>query len=172
MRLHHKRDHSAMHDALRRTLSILLAFGDFCLAERMLNAHLGFGRRDLNIHPHLSTVSFNDSDVCSVDAPDSSWNLRFYGHVLLCDCCHSRMAGGSSQVVTKPIVSLTTWPQLQDAACMPKGSSATLQPGRAHGRPVPAASHPNLCWSPHLKTQSGSVVAGVLGRQRSHAPCP
>ena len=96
----HKGNHSAMQNtALRGALAILFALSNFCVAECVFDAHLGFGGNDLDIHPELSTIIFNDSDVCSVNATNGSWSVRVKGHVLFYDCHHPRRYGESAKVL-------------------------------------------------------------------------
>ena len=109
-----KRNHFAMQNApFWGTLSILFAFGDFCLAERIPNACLGFGGNDFHIHPQLASIVFNDSDISSTDATNISWSVRFCGHVLLRDGMQDknagtfyRQGGGAQQHPTKPPLSV------------------------------------------------------------------
>ena len=97
---------SAMGASFPWASATLLAFGDFCLAERILDGYLGFGGSDFHIHPELATIIFDDSDITSVNSSNSSWSVRFCCHVLFRDCGHSRLAGGLRQQVTQLVVSL------------------------------------------------------------------
>ena len=94
------------HVPLRGTLSILLALRNFCLAERVLDAHSGFGGDDFNIHPELPTVILNDPDIRSMYTPGIAWRVRFQGHILFEHCRHSRLAGCVCNVVSKFIMPL------------------------------------------------------------------
>ena len=97
IKLSSKGNHTSMRNVeLRGPLPILLASGDFCLAERMLNGFVEFGGHDVHIHPQLSAITFDDSNISSAYAVNSSWSVRFNGHVLLGDCSHSRLVGNLS----------------------------------------------------------------------------
>ena len=101
MGLSNKGDHLAMQlTALWRALAVLLAFCDFCLAERVLDSNFGLGGYDFHVHPELSPIIFDDSDIGSVYSANSSWSVRSRGHVLLCDRGHTRLAGGLSKQIT------------------------------------------------------------------------
>ena len=42
------------HVPFRRTLAVLFAFRDFCLAERVFDSHFGFSGHHFDVHPELS----------------------------------------------------------------------------------------------------------------------
>ena len=146
MRFNHKEDHSATQNAaLRRSLSVLFALFDFCLAERMFDSHFGFGRHDLDFHPKLPPVILNNSNVGSMDAPDAPG--RSDSMAMFCSVTAAIPAWRAA--VAKWSRSLSC--RLADLAplarfCMqPKRSRSALQPGRTQRRPAPGAAHPSRC---------------------------
>ena len=131
MSFNHEGDHPAMqHVPFGRTLAVLLAFRDFCLAERVLDSHFGFSGHHFDVHPELATIILNDANISAMYAADIAWRVRFKGHVLFDHGCHSRLAGGSRDVITKAIVSFADLAPIAGRGMKTKGVelSATAWP--------------------------------------------